>query len=270
MSDDLEAILAGEEPESAEEPAAQERPRDEHGRFVAQEQEQGEAPVEPEAAPTGEESVAEALPDEAVSPAAEEPQVQVSDEIAGLKAELARRTEKTRALEQQMQQMQQFLQSQQQQDQPQRPDLFEDPDAALSHIEQTFDQKLQRARIDWSEAAARQRYQDFDDKVTEWNQMATENPAMWEQMRASPDPAEYVYREATRAAKLREIGDISTYEAKVRAEERAKIEAEMNAKIEAEIKKRMELPGSLSDTRATGGNNAPPVTNESLDDILGR
>ena len=248
MSEDLDAILTGED--GAEEA---EQPRDETGKFAAEETpEVTEEAVESKGVETTEEVADE-------SPSSEEPKVE--DNVrAGLEAELARIRAKNRELEARVNKPVE----------PERPDFFEDPDAALMSVEQRVDQKIARAKIDWSEQAARQRHEDFDSKIEVFTELANEDPRMWEQMTASPDPAEFAYKQANQVIKMREFENIGSFEEKIRAEERAKAEKLAAEKYEAKLKELSSLPGSLSDTRATGGNSSPPVTDESLEDVLGR
>jgi hypothetical protein len=69
---------------------------------------------------------------------------------------------------------------------------------------------------------------------------------------------------------MREFGSIDTFEEKIRADEREKARKEIVAEYEKKLGTLSDLPGSLSNTRAAGGNSSPPVTNEALEDILGR
>lgn len=248
---DLAEILQGEETEVVEQVQEVEqvaeveqldRPRDEHGRFVAT--------GEPETPSPG----VEEQPEEQVIES--KPAEDLSSVVAGLKAELARVRQKLREPETPRVEQQ-------------KPDFWADPDNALQSVERGVDEKLTRFKLDWSEQAARNRYQDFDEKEAIFSQMVQENPALVHQMIAQVDPAEFVYKTAKTHQKLQQVGDIDGFEAKIRADERAKVEASFNAKIEAEIQKRLNVPKSLSDARSTGG-NAQVVINESLEDILKR
>jgi len=254
MSDDLEAILSGED--SAEESA--EQPRDESGKFASNAEVEQPDESEETIEATGEETTEEVAD---TSPVSEESKVE-DDKVSAMAAELARIRAKNRELEERM--------SHKAEEPAERPDFFDDPDAALQTMEQRMEQKIARARIDWSEQSARQRYQDFDDKIGVFTEMANENPMLWQQMAASPDPADFAYKQANQVQKMREFGSIDKFEEKIRADERAKAEKAAMAKYEAKLKELSGLPGSLSDTRAAGGNSSPPVTNEALEDILGR
>lgn len=244
---DLAEILQGQESEVEQvqevEQVAEveqlERPRDEHGRFKAAGEEEAPSPG------------VEEKPEVVESRPAED----LGAVVAGLKAELARVRQKLREPEVRVEQ--------------QKPDFWADPDTALQSVERGVDEKLTRFKLDWSEQAARNRYSDFDEKEAIFFQMVQENPILVHQMIAQVDPAEFVYKTAKTHQKLQQVGDIDGYEAKIRADERAKVEASFNAKIEAEIQKRLNVPKSLSNARATGG-NAQVVIDEPLEDILKR
>lgn len=262
MSDDLEAILSGEDvaAEATEVADTAEQPRDETGKFASSAEDEPAAESAEGIETTGEETAEEPAAD--VSPASEESKVE-EDAVMAMKAELARIRAKNRELEERMTQRA---------EPEEKPDFFEDPDRALQTMEQRMEAKIARARIDWSEQAARQRHEDFDAKVEQFTTMANENPMLWQQMGASPDPAEFAYKQAAEAIRMREIGSIDDFESRVRKEEQLKSEARLKAMEEkiAQYEKTANLPGSLSDARAAGGNNSPSVTNEGLEDILGR
>ena len=254
MSNDLEAILSGNDSDESE-VVEESQSRDEHGKFVSA----GAAEVVEEE-PTGEEPAEEAAD---VSPATVDAKIGNEDKVAAMAAELARIRAKNRELDER---------SNRKVDQP-PPDLvefFDDPDRALSMVEQRMEAKLQRKIIDMSEYNARQRHEDFDEKIEVFTEIASENPVLWQQMAMAPDPAEFAYKQANQVSKMREFGDLDKFEAKIRAEERTRTEAEFAKKYEDKLSELTKLPGSLSDKRAAGGNSSKVVINESLEDIFGR
>lgn len=241
---DLAEILEGNEPEEVVEQVEETPvPRDEQGRFT-----------------TGEEAPSPGAENEPEPEVVVEPPVDMKPvedpAVAGLKAELARIRQKLRE------------QEVPKQEQP-KPDFWADPDQALHSLEHRVDEKFTRYKVEWSEQAARGRYEDFQEKAEIFAGMVQENPALFQQMIQQVDPAEFAYKTAKTHQKLQTVGDLDSYEAKIRADERAKAEAAMNAKIEAEIQKRLNVPKSLSNARATGG-NANVAIDESLEDILKR
>jgi len=245
MSENLDDILDGNDAEPPEEtPPTDETPPAEET-----------PPEEPAVEAEGDKPAEEAKPD--VSPASVENKV--DDEVTALRAELARIRAKNRDMEEANQQAQPPVE---------KPDFFEDPDGALQNLEHNVDQKITRVKIDMSESQARARHEDFDDKAKTFSELAAENPALWNQMAADPDPAEFAYKYAKETTRLKEVGNIDEFEARIRAEEQAKY-AEMEKRLKALEAGDTPLPGSLSDTRATGGNSPPSVGNESLDDVVG-
>lgn len=246
---DLDQILEGSDESVVEAVEPVDQPRDEHGKFTTTGDKETPSP--------GVEDEEEQTPDEKqdVIPEAK-PVDDTAAVVAGLKAELARIRQKLRE------------QDTPKQEQP-KVDFWENPDQALGTLEGRVEDKITRFKLDWSEQAARGRYADFEEKVVIFHEMVQENPALLQQMAAQVDPAEFAYKAARAHQKLKEIGDLDGYEAKIRADERAKVEASLNAKIESEIQKRLNVPKSLSNARATGG-NANVNVSESLEDILGR
>lgn len=242
---DLDDVLGGVEPEAEAEVEVLEATDDASLEAATDEE-----------TPTGEEPGEQ--PETSASPAEPEVKTSDSDVIAGIQAELARVREKNRRLEDAANAVPE-----------EKLDFFDDPDAAINTLEQRMEQKIARTRIDISEQIARDRYPDFDDKIKVFTDLANENPNLWSQMSANVDPAGFAYKAAQNAAKMKEMGNVEEFEAKIRADERARAKKEYDAEYGAKLKERANLPGSLSDTRATGGNNSPGVTNESLEDVVG-
>lgn len=258
MSEDLETILSGEDgaAEPVDAPQAAEQPQEGEVKADAEAQ---PGPAEEAVNTTGEEPAEEPAAD--VSPASEETKVE-DDKLAAMQAELARIRAQNRELKE--------FQARQQQQPEQNPDFFDDPDKALQSLEQRFENRIRTERINMSEHNARRRYADFDNKVETFMELANQNPVLWQQMSESPDPADFAYKQADQHAKMQQFGSIDKFEEKVRAEERAKVEAAIKSEYEAKLKELSSIPESLSEARAAGGNSSPPVTNEALEDILGR
>jgi len=59
------------------------------------------------------------------------------------------------------------------------------------------------------------------------------------------------------------------YRDKLRAELRAEIEAEKNSEIEKKIRQASELPGSLANDRAAGGNTSVATASPDLEKLIG-
>ena len=78
-----------------------------------------------------------------------------------------------------------------------------------------------KARIDISEVYAREKHEDYDEKVKAFTEAADQNPNLWKQLAASPSPAEFAYKKGTDHL---EMGDPDAW----RERERAKIRAELS------------------------------------------
>lgn len=116
-----------------------------------------------------------------------------------------------------------------------------------------------------TEAIARDKYPDFQEKLDAFIAMADEDPLLVAKMDAQANPAEFVYKTATAQQKMKEMGDPLAYEAKLEEKIRAKIAAEQ----EAEKKKRTDLPGSLATAPAAStATTAAWAGPTSLDDLL--
>lgn len=133
--------------------------------------------------------------------------------------------------------------------QKEKPDFWEDPEARLADTEAKFQQQLVMQKLDISEAFAREKYSDFDEKLEIFAAMLQENPVLHQQMVQQVNPAEFAYKTALSQQKLKEMGDPLKYEAELEKKLRAKWEAEK----EAENKKKADLPGSIATTAGAGG-----------------
>ena len=150
--------------------------------------------------------------------------------------------------------------------------FWDDPEAALKKQEQVVQQAIVGTRLQTSEAIARSRHADFDEKVSIFSELAQATPGLAQQMLASPDPAEFVYRTAASHKAIQDAGGLEGAIAKAREEERIKVRAELEAELKAKAenlaKERAALPGSLSEAPSKGSQrpvwNGPP----SMSDIL--
>ena len=134
--------------------------------------------------------------------------------------------------------------------------FWDDPEAALKQLEQRTQATITAGRVQMAEMAARGRYKDYDEKVEIFKGLSLQNPALFQQAIASPDPAEFAYRVAKNHHELVEAGSIDAVRAQVEKETRLKVEAEMREKFkqeqEAKQKEREALPGSLSNVTGVG------------------
>lgn len=155
--------------------------------------------------------------------------------------------------------------------------FFEDPDGALKQRDeeiirtrQEFAQMMFQTRLQNAEEIARVRYQDYDQVVEIFKEVAAQAPGLVQQCMASSNPAEFAYKLGKHHKEMREVGSIEEYKKKAEKEIRAKVEAELKEKYEKEAKERAALVPSLSDARSTQSNRAVWGGPTPLDSILER
>jgi hypothetical protein len=185
--------------------------------------------------------------------------VDLTDKVKGLEAAAAAERRRRQELERQLAEKAQ----------EEKPYLGEEYEQRFAETRTEFQQQLLNQKLDISEAFAREKYSDFDDKLTIFAALSQENPALYDQMAAQANPAEFVYRTASNQQKLKEMGDPTEYENKIRADERARVAAEYEKKMAEEGKKRADLPGSIATVSAAGGATSATWSGPtSLDDLL--
>lgn len=195
--EDLNDILNPPEPEPTPEPEPMPEPEPE---------------PTPEPVPSGEPP--------APSPGADEAE-KLRKEVAGIKAELDRQRRKNQELEAARQPVE-------------KPDFWEQPETVIQQAVQTVEQRLTNRFLNMSEAAARARHTDYDDKIDVFLELVKETPSLNEDMLNAADPGEFAYKTAAKAIAMKEMGDPESYRAKIEAEVRAKVEAEYAAKAKAD------------------------------------
>jgi hypothetical protein len=106
----------------------------------------------------------------------------------------------------------------------------EDEDAEFyrnprAYVEAKLDAKLgaqreeiEKRRIDHSVEAAKRRYQDYQDAERAFMDAANKSPALWQEMRAQYDPAEYAYQVGKSIQEMSGVTDLGAYKAKIKAE----------------------------------------------------
>jgi BMFP domain-containing protein YqiC len=160
---------------------------------------------------------------------------------------------------------------------PQEPEktFWDDPEGKLKKqqdelqaLREEIRQMMVGTKMQTAESLARYKYQDFDEKIQIFTELAQTTPGLGQQLLSAPDPAEFAYRTATAHKQLTEAGSIENLRASIEKEVRAKIEGELKAKEEELRKQRANLPPSLSDARGARVNK--PVWNgpTPLDTVL--
>lgn len=239
--DEPEAVTT--EPVEAEAPS--ERPRGPDGKFIAK----GEEPATAESA----------------SPAPQEAPL----DHAALIGERRRRQEAEARIEALEKQFAQFQQPQAQPQQPQGPpDRWEDPEGydawlvqqAAQAAQTQAIQAVQQQRIYESAVRARGKYADYGEAHEVFGQMAQRNPALFEQMLQSADPAEFAYTQAKSEMEIRQFGGID-----------ALVAAKVAEALKTQTPAPQAIPDTLADAQsARGSATGDGFTVPSLDDILRR
>jgi len=101
------------------------------------------------------------------------------------------------------------------------------PEKTIESIKTDLRQENQTRFLDMSQAQAMARHDDFGEKYQVFNDMGKASPAIWNDVLASPDPAERLYELAKQKMFTDEVGqDPAAYREKIAAEERLKLEQE--------------------------------------------
>jgi len=150
--------------------------------------------------------------------------------------------------------------------------FWDDPEAALKKQQEEMQRAIVLSRLDTSEAIARSKYTDFEEKLAIFSELAMTTPGLAQQMLVSPNPAEFTYRTAANHKALQEAGGLDAMREKIKKETelevRARLEEELKAKAETLAKERAALPGSLTETPSKGVNRPVYSGPTSMDDIL--
>jgi hypothetical protein len=235
-------------------------PRDERGRFAPK------VEAEPSAVETGE-TATEADPPQPVQEVPPTPEPDHEPQaipFKALKDERAKRQQLEAELAELRRQITQPQPPQQPAfQQPQAPetapDRWEDPEGhdrwlmtqAASAARQEALETVRIERVTQTAMAARQRYQDFDTVVGTFQQLASMNPVLEQQMLQQPDPAEWAYRTAKTHLEVSQYGSL---DAAVEARVQAKLAEEM-----AKLQKQAAAPApvSLATERNVGSRTNP-------------
>ncbi|MGH8678694.1 MAG: hypothetical protein ACREUQ_10130, partial [Burkholderiales bacterium] len=222
------------------------QPRDESGRFAPRETGEEAAPAADDSAPPAEQQINDPM----------------QGQLAALKDERRKRQELERLV-------QQYQQSQPAPE-VQSPDFWENPDAALNQRFQEFGTQLmqQMQTAQWqerttaSEAAAKAKHADFDDKIELFHSLAERDPTLVNELRRSNDPAEFAYAKASEAMLLQQHGSV---DALLKAKR-----AEWEAEIKGSIPTLQMPPSSTASERSVAARSGPNWGGpKSLADIIG-
>lgn len=154
-----------------------------------------------------------------------------------------------------------------------RPDALEEPEAALNHVEQSFDSKILTAMTNLSREVMKMHKDDYDAMEVKFVEMATSDPSLVNEMAASPNPAKFAYETAKKKLEREEFlnMDTATEKAKLEAQWKADFEAKQNAGSE-DIKEKDALnsKADLPSLATVGVPGNQVVTDKSLEDLFPR
>jgi hypothetical protein len=175
---------------------------------------------------------------------------------------------KRQDLERKLQELEQRIQEKRLE--AEKKDFWEAPEDHLREMESRLEQRLVAERLNLSEAFAREKYADYDEKFNHFRDLAKESPALVHEMLRADNPAEFVYKTAAKHLEVTKAGSIDAY---IKAEiEKAKAEIKKGyeLKLQEELKKRDAIPTTL--TGLPSGISPTPAEYTGptpLDDILG-
>lgn len=257
--------------------------RDEQGRFAPKDETVAAEPPASEpvdAAPPAVDVLNEPVPVPPPSPTgvvpgpSPVPEKVETDEVKGLRAELARIRRQNRDAAPAVRQ-----------DPVKPPSVFEDEDGFTRHLSATVEDQVFDRILAMSEENARERFADLkevmgtdgegEDAVhLNWIEAVKANPQLFHQFKRAADPVRFAYNELKRQSALKDIGDPVAYREKVRKE----IEAELAAKAGGTVpvataqqaaKPEPVLPDTLAGSKSVSSREAPEFNGpKSLSDIF--
>lgn len=145
---------------------------------------------------------------------------------------------------------------------PKRPDLFEDPDGALSFVEQELGNKFkaetQSIKIEFARELMRSVKHDYDVVEAEFLEAAKQNPLLMNDLAQATNPAKYAYETGLKLREHAELKDTDKMRARLRDELRAELLAELQAEGEGKQAKRQAVQTpSLAAATSKGGFSEP-------------
>ena len=184
------------------------------------------------------------------------------DPIEGLKAGISAERHKRQEAEQRARQLEAYIRQNQE-----KPDFWENPEGMMNDYARGMQAQMQQMQTNLSVEMMKTVHDDYDQMEAKFVEYAQANPALIAEMNQSGNPAKFAYDYAKTQTQIAGMKD-PNYRENLKAELRAEIEAENKAKIDAEIQRRSQLPGTLSNERAAGGNTGAAYAPTSLESVL--
>lgn len=153
---------------------------------------------------------------------------------------------------------------------PQPADIWENTqewqsqfrDQLLTEAEQRAVARIEERNIARSAIAARSKYQDFDEVIGTFSELARQNPMLERQLRDADNPGEFAYTTAKTQMELQQYGgDVGALVA-------ARVKAELEKAQPKPPEPGVTIPESLAGAQSARGTTAPTPSSFSLDDIL--
>ena len=88
-----------------------------------------------------------------------------------------------------------------------KPECWEDPEKAISQVKHEMTTDFENRLLNMSEASARSRYEDFQDKADVFLELSNNSPQLFHEMKNAADPAEFAYKHAQKFLAFKEMGD---------------------------------------------------------------
>lgn len=200
----------------------------------------------------------------AEAPEPEKPAITKAD-VAAIIDERRKRQELERRL----------AQIEQSQPKPEKPDIFENPDAAISERVREYVAPFEQTIFDLKLELAKQRMPDFDDAAISFFTAAQNDPHLKMLADNAQDQFSFIYREGKRIKELGEFGgDITKYRDKVTAEAKLEVSKRdeqiklLMAQVE-DLKKSQLALESIPRSLNKGNESAPRSRAEADEDDLG-
>ena len=157
------------------------------------------------------------------------------------------------------------------QNKPEMPDLFDDPDGAISHVKGEMNEARLVDKVNLSRDMMAMMKDDYEDMEKTFVDMAKADPNLTDQMLNHANPARFAYDVAQKAQQYNDMQNVDEYKSKLKAEIRNELLSEMKADGEksaaSEAKKSLADVPSLANEHSSGGFTTP--TDQTLDEIMG-
>ncbi len=141
------------------------------------------------------------------------------------------------------------------------PDIFENQDDFVKSLESKIKGETRQQIIQTQRDMMMEFKSDYEDKEKAFFEIGQDNPALIAQANASSNPAKFAYEQGEKYLKYKEMQDVDSLEAKIRAELEQKIRSELESKQKEVSEKADNLSPSLANARGTVEKEDTPPEN---------